>query len=412
VLADAFDRFLFDLDGVVYIDGVPLPGAAASIARLRRGGKSVRFLTNDPRPTRTMIVAQLGACGIVTEIDEVISAGWATGRWLTARNLQTAHVVGSEGLRDELRAAGIIVDGHTQPDAVVTGCDEGITYGDLAVATAYVQRGASFVATNGDGSFPTQDGRSPATGAIVAALEKATGRLATVIGKPSADIFDAALSGADAGRRTVMVGDSLEADILGAHRAGLPAVLVGQSDVRLPQPRDPRHPDAVIADLTGLFDPRVRLRDWSPADLPWPDTVAAAVAAVVFDDAGRVLLGLRADKGLWGIPSGHVEPGESVVDAVRREVREEAGLDVAVESLIGIYSDPESQTFVYPSGRITHFITNCFRCRITGGDLRPDGTETLAVRFFSCDDLPDALLPMHPRWLADALANEVRPFVR
>ncbi len=134
-----------------------------------------------------------------------------------------------------------------------------------------------------------------------------------------------------------------------------------------------------------------------------PSRVEAGVAAVVLDADGRVLLGLRADNGMWGLPSGHVEPGESIEQAVVREVREETGLHVRVERLIGVYSDPASQTFAYPDGRVVQFVTSTCLCRPVGGSLRADGREALEVGFFPPEALPAPLLPMHPRWLEDAL---------
>ncbi len=105
---------------------------------------------------------------------------------------------------------------------------------------------------------------------------------------------------------------------------------------------------------------------------PWPERVEAGVAAVVFDGAQRVLLGRRADNGLWGLPSGHVEAGETVAEAVRREVREETGLEVAIVRLIGVYSDPASQVFCYPSGPVSlialffQVADHAARCRALG----------------------------------------------
>jgi len=146
---------------------------------------------------------------------------------------------------------------------------------------------------------------------------------------------------------------------------------------------------------------------------PWLERVEAGVAAVVFDGARRVLLGRRADNGLWGLPSGHVETGETVAEAVRREVREETGLEVAIVRLIGVYSDPASQVFCYPSGPVVQFVTTCFLCTSPArGEARADGTETSAVRFFAVNALPPDLLPMHPRWLADALAGQAAAYIR
>ncbi|MCL6446012.1 MAG: NUDIX domain-containing protein [Alicyclobacillus sp.] len=142
------------------------------------------------------------------------------------------------------------------------------------------------------------------------------------------------------------------------------------------------------------------------------DEIRPGVAMIIFDQRGRVLLQRRADVGLWGIPSGHVEPGETVANAAVREVWEETGLQTRVKRLIGIYSDPASQVFRYPNGRVVHFVTTCFEMAIVGGTIHNGSAESLDVRFFPVDGLPDDMLPMHPRWLADALAQSGAPFIR
>ncbi|GMA49224.1 DNA mismatch repair protein MutT [Alicyclobacillus contaminans] len=142
------------------------------------------------------------------------------------------------------------------------------------------------------------------------------------------------------------------------------------------------------------------------------DEIRPGVAMIIFDPRGRVLLQRRADVGLWGIPSGHVEPGETVVNAAVREVLEETGLRTRVKRLIGVYSDPQSQVFKYTNGRVVHFVTVCFEMAIVGGTLHSNSGESLDVRFYPVDALPDDILPMHPRWLEDALAKSGAPFVR
>lgn len=411
-LADRFDAFLLDLDGVVWLGGVPLPGAAEAVARLRALGKAVRFLTNDPRPAPGEVTARLTAIGIRAAPDEVVTSGWATARYLAEAGVATAASVGSPGLVGELEASGIAVVDGGAPEVVVVGCDERVGYADIRRASLLVAGGARFVATNDDGSFPTPEGRWPATGAIVAAVRAATETEPVVVGKPYPRMYLAAMEGLDPTVRVAMVGDSPAADILGAHRLGLAGILVARGQVRFPVPGDFRAPDAAIPDLTGLFDPGVPVRRWEKPAYPWPERVAAGVAAVVRDGAGRVLLARRADNGLWGLPSGHVEAGETVAAAVVREVREETALEIRVERLIGVYSDPASQVFAYPSGRVSHFVTCCFACRPVGGQARGDGVEALEVGFFTPDALPPDLLPMHPRWLADALAGEAAAFVR
>lgn len=122
--------------------------------------------------------------------------------------------------------------------------------------------------------------------------------------------------------------------------------------------------------------------------------VIAAVSAVVLDDKNRVLLQKRSDVGVWGLPSGHIESGESVTQALIREMYEEAGVTVKIKKLIGIYSEPEYQMFTYPDGRREHFITMCFLCSITEGQVCCNSEETLEFRFFDKNHLPKATLSM------------------
>lgn len=412
MLAERYDVFLFDLDGVVSVGDQPLRGAVPALNRLRAMGKTVRFLTNDPRPTRDTVARRLVGMGVAARPEEVVTSGWATARYLARNELPSAYVVGSRGLVTELEEAGIDVTDQGTPAAVVVGCDERVGYRHIRQAAGFVARGSRFVATNADGSFPTPNGPSPATGAIVAAVRATTDTEPLVVGKPYPGMFLAALQGLGGDPRVVVVGDSPATDILGAHQLGLAGVLVAARPARFPAAGDFRTPDATIPDLAGLFVPQLPVRRWEKPVFPWPERVEAGVVAVVFDAHGRVLLVRRSDNGLWGLPSGHVEAGETVAAAVVREMREEAGLDVEVLRLIGVYSDPVSQVFAYPSGRVSHFVTTCFACRVVGGDLRSDGVEALEAAFFEPDRLPAALLPMHPRWLTDALAGQAAAFVR
>lgn len=414
VLAERFDAFLFDLDGVVYLGDRVLPHAKGSLAFLRGEGKEIRFLTNDPRPTREEVRRRLTGVGIEAREEEVVTSGWATAEHLRKSETKSAHVVGSPGLKSEIRKAGIEIVTSGCLEAVVVGADERTSYRHIEHAARLVSEGARFVATNPDGSFPTPDGPSPGTGAFVAAVEAAAGRRPGVtVGKPYPPMFETALGSLDAEReRVVMVGDNAETDVLGAHWAGIAAVLVSDEAPAFPSARDFRVPDATVSDLSYLFDPEVDVRVWERPSFPWPERVAAGVAAVVFDGSGRVLLGRRADNGLWGLPSGKVEPTESVTEAARREVEEETGLRVEVERLVGVYSEPESQTFSYPTGEVVQFVTSCFLCRVVGGTLGPDGVEALDVSFFDPERLPADLLPMHPRWLSDALTGGGTAFAR
>jgi ADP-ribose pyrophosphatase YjhB (NUDIX family) len=147
-------------------------------------------------------------------------------------------------------------------------------------------------------------------------------------------------------------------------------------------------------------------RDWSTAQ-----AIKPSVSAVVLSE-GRLLLQQRADSGEWGLPGGSVEIGETVTDAIVREVREETGFEVTAGRLIGVYSDPRFQVVRYPDGRVWHYVNLCFDCALRGGEARPAPGETLAVEWFRPAALPSGLVSPHRRRIEDALSGQALPFIR
>ncbi len=140
--------------------------------------------------------------------------------------------------------------------------------------------------------------------------------------------------------------------------------------------------------------------------------IRPGVSAVIFDEDGRVLLQQRTDNGLWGLPGGAVEFGESVLDALHREVREETGLAIEVGRLVGIYSHPDHHQIVtYTDGSVFHFVSVCFACRPTGGALTL-GDETSGLAWFAPPGWPSSLMPVHRIRIDDALSRAASPFVR
>lgn len=125
------------------------------------------------------------------------------------------------------------------------------------------------------------------------------------------------------------------------------------------------------------------------------------VQQAVIVDAGRVLLSVRADLRGWELPGGNPEPGESDEDCLRREVREETGLDVAVERHVGDYAR---------TGFLPH-VARVYRCGMLAGELGPS-SETPRVRWFRVDEIPATLLPWYREPLADALADATEPVQR
>ena len=149
--------------------------------------------------------------------------------------------IGADGMRVELTAAGLEVTmaseirsaGRTggpldrRHDAVIVGLDPDVDYWSLAVAMSAVAGGARLIATNADARYPTPSGFLPGAGAILAALTTATGATPEVIGKPSPAMFAAILEASGIGAdEAVVIGDNPDADVVGAHRAGLAAILV------------------------------------------------------------------------------------------------------------------------------------------------------------------------------------------
>ena len=139
--------------------------------------------------------------------------------------------------------------------------------------------------------------------------------------------------------------------------------------------------------------------------------IRPAVSAVIFDRRGRLLLQQRSDGGQWGLPGGSVEIGESVREAVVREVLEETGLTVAARRLVGVYSSPSLQLVRYPDGNVWHYVSMCFECSVRSGALQTCD-ETLALEYFPLRRLPATLLAYHRVRIRDASARRAAPFIR
>jgi glycerol 3-phosphatase-2 len=227
-LADRYDAFLFDLDGVLYRGSDPVPHAAAAVAHLREKGRAVGFVTNNSARSPHAVAERLGRIGIDASADEVETSALTTARILEERGVETAFVVGEAGLRDALMDAGIDVLGGETPsaDVVVVGFDRGANYETLRVASVLVGSGVHLMATNADASFPAADGhRWPGAGALLAVITTTTGVTPEVIGKPFPPILEAALARVG-GTRPLLIGDRLDTDIDGAHAVGWDSMLV------------------------------------------------------------------------------------------------------------------------------------------------------------------------------------------
>lgn len=135
-------------------------------------------------------------------------------------------------------------------------------------------------------------------------------------------------------------------------------------------------------------------------------------SATIFNvERKKVLLTCREDNGLWCLPGGHMEPGESVEECCVREVFEETGLKVRAKRLTGVYSNPD-QLVVYPDGNQAHFVVLNFEVEVVDGKLGLSD-ETSEVGYFTLDEI--ITMPMHDRHadrIEDALANQNEAFIR
>jgi ADP-ribose pyrophosphatase YjhB (NUDIX family) len=131
--------------------------------------------------------------------------------------------------------------------------------------------------------------------------------------------------------------------------------------------------------------------------------ITMGAGALILDDRRRVLLGLRGDNHLWGIPAGQMELGETPAGTAIRETFEEVGLQIRVTKLMGVYTGPDL-FHTYPDGNQIQIAGARFLAEVVGGELRPDGDETLDVQWFDVNDLPP-MVPRHRYALEDALKH-------
>ncbi|RKT17586.1 ADP-ribose pyrophosphatase YjhB (NUDIX family) [Streptomyces sp. 1114.5] len=134
-----------------------------------------------------------------------------------------------------------------------------------------------------------------------------------------------------------------------------------------------------------------RTEFYNDPNAPEPNRLVVAASAVVTDPEGRVLLQRRTDNGLYALPGGTMDLGESLPDTAVREVREETGLDVEITGLVGTYTDPR-HVIAYSDGEVRQQFNVCFTARITGGELRISD-ESTDLRFVAPSDIEG--LPMH-----------------
>ena len=261
-LVERYDQLIVDLDGCVWIGDEPVDGSVEAVEQLRAAGKRVAFATNNSRRTGEDYVRKLWGMGIQASLADVVTVGGAMQHLLAeTRRGMTAFVIGTQAMVDHVADAGLKVMNNTdlasRADLVVVSGTEEVTYDDVRTASLALRRGADFLATSRDPTYPMPDGLWPGTGAVLAAVETASGREAAIVGKPEPQLFFTALERLGEGK-TLVVGDRLDSDIEAAKRAKLDAALVLTGEATAADAeasKDPR-PVAVADSLLALVSGR------------------------------------------------------------------------------------------------------------------------------------------------------------
>jgi len=257
-LSEHYDAALLDLDGVVYLGGTPIAGAADALDDAAKEGMRLAFVTNNASRTPSAIAAQLRGMGIAATATDVVTSAQAAAHLIADRFPAGSPVlvVGGMGLRLAVRDRGLrpVSVAAEHPVAVVQGYARDISYGLLAEGALAIRAGAWYVASNADATLPTTRGLQPGNGSLLQVLVTATGQQPVVAGKPEPPLHAESVERVGA-RRPLVVGDRLDTDIEGAIKGGADSLLVltgvtSPADLLLAPPD--RRPTYVAADLGGL----------------------------------------------------------------------------------------------------------------------------------------------------------------
>ena len=219
--------WLTDMDGVLWHEGKPLPGACELIAKWQADGTPFLVLTNNSIFTARDLSARLKAGGLDVPEDRIWTSAMATATFLKKQSPNgTAYVLGEAGLTTALHEIGYVMT-DVDPDYVVLGETRNFNFDTLTKAIRLINKGARFIATNPDATGPSAEGVLPATGSVAALITKATGREPYIVGKPNPMMFRSAMNKIAAhSESTGMIGDRMDTDVVAGIEAGLHTVLV------------------------------------------------------------------------------------------------------------------------------------------------------------------------------------------
>jgi len=247
--------FLFDLDGVFYKgkESRVKIGGTEAVEAIRAKGKRLYILTNNSTDSTETVHSRLVEFEIPVKREEVLTSGLLTAEYLRQKHGKVSYfLVGEKGLDVEMKKFGHKRTKGEEADYVVVGLDRRITYEKLDHAARIARNGAAIVATHTSRLYMYKTGPAIATGPLVKAIEYASRKRATVIGKPSPLMFEIALERAGYGKEeAVMVGDQVDTDIAGASNAGIDSILVTSG---IDQEAEGFKPIAILDNVDELVD--------------------------------------------------------------------------------------------------------------------------------------------------------------
>lgn len=228
-LIDSYDAALFDLDGVVYLGPVAIPGAAEGLTELRARGVPVAFVTNNAARSPDAVAMHLTELGVVATAQDVVTSAQAGARLLSELVEPGAPVlvIGTEALAGEVAAVGLVPTGSVDPlpAAVIQGYHPGLPWELIDKGAYAIQQGAHWIGTNTDSTRPTVHGLVPGAGAQICALRAAVQIDPQIAGKPYSPLLRETVRRLQAAR-PIFVGDRIDTDIDGAAGLGMDSLLV------------------------------------------------------------------------------------------------------------------------------------------------------------------------------------------
>lgn len=219
--------FISDMDGVIYHGNRIIPGAVALLDWLNRNNKKYLFLTNSSQRSPRELSQKLARLGVTVAEEHFYTSAMATAGFLKSQCPEgSAYVIGDPALANALYDAGFTMN-DSDPDYVVVGETTAYTYDRICKAVDLVIKGARLIGTNPDTTGPVEHGVVPATGALMAPIEIATGAKAYYVGKPNPVMMRIALQKVECRREdTIIIGDRMDTDIVAGIEAGIKTVLV------------------------------------------------------------------------------------------------------------------------------------------------------------------------------------------